>query len=125
METSQAERTFYQDADVTVTQARFVTQNKTYAMRNISSVSLYHIASSRIFQIILLALGLLMLLDDGLRTAGFFMAVIGGLWLYFTKDSYAVRISTNSGETNSVISKDKEYVTKIVNALTDAIVHRG
>ena len=53
------------------------------------------------------------------------LACIGGLWYYSIKDEYSVRISSNSGEANGFRSKDKDYIQKIVNALNDAMIHRG
>ncbi len=43
----QNEVIFYNDTNVTVTQSRFVTQSKTYAMRNISSVHVFEIVKSK------------------------------------------------------------------------------
>ncbi|TCO27099.1 hypothetical protein EV200_103433 [Pedobacter psychrotolerans] len=60
METTlQKEVTFYQD--VNVTQSRYVTNSKTYAMRNISSVHIFEIIKSKTPPIILIILGILML----------------------------------------------------------------
>ncbi|MFI5161219.1 MAG: DUF6232 family protein [Sphingobacteriales bacterium] len=126
METAtQKEVTFYQDGNVTVTQSRFITHSKTYAMRNISSVHLFEIVKSRRFPVVMVIIGLLMLLSDDLRVAGLVILGVGILLLFVIKNEFAVRISTNSGEANSIVSKDKMYVQKIVEALNDAIIHRG
>lgn len=50
---------------------------------------------------------------------------LGILLFISVKNEYTVRISTNAGEADSTISKDKEYIQKIVNALNDAMIHRG
>ncbi|MFT3918151.1 DUF6232 family protein [Cloacibacterium sp.] len=126
METpTQNETTFYQDATVTVTQSRFVTHSKTYAMRNISSVHIFEIVKSKVIPIILIILGLPMLLSKEAIFYGIVTILIGVLWLIFNKNEYAVRISTNAGEANSIVSKNKAYIQKIVNALNEAIIHRG
>jgi hypothetical protein len=125
METPQQEKVFYQDSNVTVTQSRFIARSKTYAMRNISSVSIFRIEKNRIFQIILIVIGVLMLFSDSSRVLGGIVAVIAALWLFTIKDEYSVRISTNAGEANSLTSKDQNYIQKIVDALNDAIIHRG
>lgn len=120
----QTEKLFYQSGPVTVSQSRFVTSSQTYAMRNISSVSIFTIKKSKIPQTVCIAAGLLLMLSKAVLP-GIIVAAIGITWLLLTKDEYTVRISTNAGETNSVTSHDKEYIQKIVNALNEAIVFRG
>lgn len=119
------EKIFYQDGDVRVTQSRYMTHAKTYAMRNISSVSVFKIAKSRRLPIIMSVVGGMMLFYDDWRIAGIFIAAIGLLSLFLIKNEFAVRISTNAGEVDSVVSKDKFYVTNIVSALNEAIIHIG
>jgi hypothetical protein len=126
METNiQTETTFYQDAQILVTPSRYVTDAKTYAMRNISSVHVFEIVKSKTLQVIVFIIGLLLMFNDDLRILGFIFSAgsIGSFFL--VKNEYAVRISTNSGEANSLVSKDKIYIQQIVNALNDAIIHRG
>jgi len=126
METTlQQEVTFYQDVNVTVTQSRYVTNSKTYAMRNISSVHIFEIIKSKTPPIILIILGTLMLFSVDLRIFGFILIALGILILALIKNEFTVRISTNAGEVNSIVSKDRLYVQSIVNALNDAIVYRG
>ena len=119
------ETVFYKDFNVTVTQSRFVTDSKTYAMRNISSVYIYEIEKSRTFPVILVIIGFLMLFGEDVRIMGICMLAVGCLLLYTIKNEFAVRISTNSGEANSLVSKDRAYIQKIVGALNEAIIHRG
>jgi hypothetical protein len=125
MEINQPEKTFYQDQHVTVTQSRFIARGKTYAMRNISSVSIFKIEKSKTMPIIVAVIGILLLFGDDTKTFGGILAVIGIIWTLTLKDTYSVRISTNAGEANSLVSKDQTYIQKIVNALNDAIIHRG
>lgn len=126
METNtQPETTFYQDAQILVTQSRYVTDTKTYAMRNISSVHVFEIVKSKTVQVILIAIGFLLIFNDNLRIIGFLLLAGSIASFLLIKSEYAVRISTNSGEANSLISKDKIYIQRIVNALNDAIIHRG
>lgn len=122
---TQNEVTFYNEAGVLVTQSRYVTRSKTYAMRNISSVHTFEIVKSKTLPIVLIIVGALMLLSDAARVVGGFILLIGVAILVSIKNEYAVRISTNSGEANSIISKDRGYVQGIVNALNEAIIHRG
>jgi hypothetical protein len=121
----QNEVMFYQDGYVTVSQARFITNSKTYAMRNISSVHIFEIVKSRKWPVIMIVIGFFMLFSDGARIAGFILIALGIGILCAVKNEFAVRISTNSGEANSIVSKDKVYIQGIVNALNEAIIHRG
>jgi len=121
----QNELTFYQDVNVTVTQSRFVTNSKTYAMRNISSVHIFEIIKSKTLPVVMIIFGSMMLFSDASRVFGFILLAIGILILVSTKNEFSVRISTNSGEINSIVSKDRSYIQNIVNALNDAIVFRG
>jgi type IV secretory pathway component VirB8 len=119
------EKVFYRDLDVTVTQTRFISHSKTYAMRNISSVSLGRIDRSIVGEILLVVIGTLMCIGDETRIAGIIMIVIAIVLFFVRKDSYSVRINSNSGEADGFISKDKEVIQKVVNAVNEAIVFRG
>jgi hypothetical protein len=125
METSTTETAFYQDAEILVTQSRYVTNSKTYAMRNISSVHVFEIVKSKTAPVILAVLGFFLLFANDFRILGFLLLAGGVAALFLIKNEYAVRISTNSGEANSLVSKDKGYIQNIVNALNEAIIHRG
>lgn len=126
METqSQTETTFYQSGFVTVTQSRFVTNSKTYAMRNISSVHIFEIIKSKTKALLMVFFGLLFLFSKNIFWLGLIIIALGIWWFISIKNEYAVRISTNAGEANSIISKDRKYIQEIVNALNDAIIHRG
>ena len=120
------EKIFYQDGNVSVTQSRFIVNGKTHAMRNISSVANRRIAKSIAGPIWLIILGLVLFFFQGNASiAGMILIGLAILLIAVKKDSFAVRISSNSGETNGLISKDQNYIQTIVNAINDAIVHRG
>ncbi|KQT24545.1 hypothetical protein ASG22_11150 [Chryseobacterium sp. Leaf405] len=121
---NQNETTFYQNGSVTVTQSRFVTYSKTYAMRNISSVHIFEIGKNRVAPIIMILIAVPFLFGYSFWI-GLIIIALGILWLVSIKNEYAVRISTNAGEANSIVSKDRKYISEIVNALNDAIIHRG
>lgn len=122
---TQEEKLFYKDQNVTVTQSRYITNSKTYAMRNISSVHVFEIVKNHTFPVLLIIVGAIMLFTDGGKVIGGIIALIGVLVVIFNKNQYAVRISTNSGEANSIVSRDKVYIQKVVDALNDAIIHIG
>lgn len=64
------------------------------------------------------------------NTAQVFIAVgtvvflVGGLWVWFMRERYAVSITTAEGEKNVVISRKKEYITQIIHALNEAFFAR-
>lgn len=121
----QNEVTFYQDINVTVTQSRYVTNSKTYAMRNISSVNISEIVKSKTAPVLMIIAGVLMLFANDIRILGFILLAVGILILALNKNEFTLRISTNAGEVNTIVSKDRLYVQNIVSALNDAIVFRG
>lgn len=126
METQiQNETTFYQDSSVTVTQSRYITQSKTYAMRNISSVHVFEIEKSKVVPVLMILLGIPFLFSGNVFWIGLILIGLGILIIFNIKNEYTVRISTNAGEADSTISIDKDYIQKIVNALNEAMIHRG
>ena len=56
---------------------------------------------------------------------GGLLLAIGIIWHINIRASFTVRISTNSGETDSIISSDEDYIKKNVSALNQAIINRG
>lgn len=127
MDQKQEEKVFYRDDIVTVTQSRFIANQKTYTMRNISSVTITKIEKSTLLQMALLITGILMAIfsEEGIRLLGIVVAIGSFVWMAMMKSEFSIRISTNAGETNTLISENKEYVQKIVNALNEAIIYRG
>jgi hypothetical protein len=55
-----------------------------------------------------------------LLSAGAFMTLVSVLIMGLLHEKYAVRISTAEGEKDVIVSKQKEYVTQIINALNRA-----
>jgi len=55
-----------------------------------------------------------------------FLALFGGIALaVMAKPSYIVRIGSASGEAEGLVSKDKDYIMKIIKAMNEAIIKRG
>ncbi len=123
METEQ-KKIFYQDPKVTVTQDKFVSDGETYAIKDISSVSNFEIVKSKNGPSMLMALGVILLVPSGMRILGGILVILGFVWLFSVKNEYAVRISRNADEINSLVSRDRDYIQKIVDALNEAIIFR-
>ncbi|MCC3217303.1 DUF6232 family protein [Chryseobacterium sp. X308] len=122
---TQNETIFYHDSSIKVTQSRYITHSKTYAMRNISSVYIFEIIKSKNKALLLIIVGFILLFSKEIFWMGIIILILGFWWFFTIKNQYAVRISTNAGEVNSIVSKDRDYIQKIVNALNEAIIHRG
>lgn len=121
-----SEKIFYQDESVKVTQSRFTVENETYAMRNISSVTNYEIKKSKIIPRIIMLIGIFLIFLMEAFFIGGMMAIVGLVWqLLLLKNDFAVKISTNAGEPNTLISKNKEYIQEVVDAINEAIIYRG
>ena len=106
---------------------------KTYAMANVTSVSMWTQQGKPAPGVILAILGALILIaaigDSELRGCflvfGGAMLVIGIAVAAAAKDIHWVRIGSASGETNALSSKDRAYIGRVVAAMNDAIVRRG
>lgn len=114
-----SEEIFYQDRGITVTNARFVTTQKTYALRNISSVHAATIPPNRTYPTLLCLLGLLMC--SGNPAIGIVLLVLGIVWLFLQKTDYSVAITSNAGEHKSIISEDRQFIESVVDAINEAI----
>lgn len=119
-----SEKIFYQKNQIIVTQSRFIYGPQTYAMRNISSVSLYVIEKSRLLPIILIITGGICIISRAFLLGGV-LVVIGALILYLVKNEYSVRIQSNAGEVNTFKSTNRLLVQEIVDAVNEAIIFRG
>jgi len=118
------ERTFFEQGDVKVTNARFISNGQTYAMRNVTSVKPFEQKPPRAMGVIIALIGL------GVMASGNFMfgvmALAAGLAvLFLIKPIYHVLLATSSGETRALKTKDRAYVNQVIQAINDAMVHRA
>jgi hypothetical protein len=123
----------YQDDNIHVTNLRAMLQGKTYAMANVTSVSMFTQFGNKTPGVIVAVLGGLMLLgalpSSEMRGCfgifGLLMLVIGIAIAAAANDVYWVRIGSASGETNALSSRDRDYIQRVVDAMNEAIVRRG
>lgn len=137
------DKVIYTDGrDVTVTDSALKVKNTSYNLSGITKLSFRTIRAERWPGILLLVLGLAALAfglfgtvpadmnvqtDDG-TIGGDLLAVWGGIALSVTglislmvaHDRYAVRIGTAEGEKNAVVSRKREYIAQIVDAVHSA-----
>lgn len=118
------EKTFFEYEDVKVTNTRFISGAQTYAMSNVTSVKNRVDKPSRVLPVVVILFGLAALIQESYGL-GVVMCAVGALWIYLQKTTYHVMLSTAGGETSALKTHQLQYVTKVVNALNDAIVYRG
>ncbi|TLU87604.1 MAG: QacE [Chlorobium sp.] len=126
------EKSFFNEGGVSVTNARFMAQGQTYAMSGITSVKSFREDPSHKGPIILGIIGVLGTLGAFSSNSvgnGIVMTLlfIGGAvaWWMYQKPAFSVLLNSASGEAKALTSKDGQFISHVVNALNDAIVHRG
>lgn len=129
------DKVLYKDENVLISVTRYVAFNTTYAMRDITSVSITEDEPGRLLPIgiWLFSIAQAFLFDESiikpwiqsryLAAITFFMIGIFVNGFYHTK--YFVTITNLSGQLNTVQSENREYIQKIVDSLNQAIVERG
>lgn len=132
---SHSEVSYYQEGDITITSARAMLGSKTYAMANITSVSMGTIPPDRALGVLVVLVGLLISVCSGMavlennNAGGIFLGLIvvgvGVVIAASKKTKYVVKIGSASGESNALVATDEEYIQKIVDAVNEAIIMRG
>ncbi|GJI93241.1 DUF6232 family protein [Duganella hordei] len=118
------ERIFFEYGDVKVTNARFINGGQTYAMNNVTSVKPYEKKPSRVGGIIVLAIGIVIMINASFIT-GLLIAAAAAYYLYQQKTVYHILLSTSAGETTALVTYQRDYLSQVIAALNNAIVHRG
>lgn len=118
------EQVFFDNGDVSITSARCILSGKTVPVRSLNSVSMLVENPPRLFPILLIIAGII-LLCCGIWIWGLILAAAGAAWLYFQKKIYYVHIETSSGSSNAYSSINRELVQEIVDALNNAIISQA
>lgn len=121
---TETEKTFLSTQGATVTNTRVIVPGQTYAMAGITSVRSTVLPAKRGWAIVTVLVGLVCLFGKAYGF-GILLLVIGIAWAVSLKDSHAVPLSSASGEVHAVVSKDAGYISKIVQAVNEAIVYRS
>ncbi len=126
------EQTFYSDdVGVRITNTRAIFNKTTYAMANISSIRTEETPPKRAGAIWTIFIGVILFIIGlrvdivGLTIAGVIILLLGILWVWKASGEYHIMITSASGETSALESKDKGYIDKVVQAMNEAIIHRG
>lgn len=127
---------FLHERGITVTKTRFMADNQTFALANITSVTPVEITASLGWPVALVMIGVLVLLlavssggpSSGVLLYGVIGSVVfaGGVFLLIKrKSTFVVMLSTAGGEVKACQSRDGDFILRIVAALNEAIVARG
>lgn len=121
------EKTFLNERGVTVTNARYIftvrKQPQTVALSGITSVTTQKI-DAKWFLIVPLAFFGMASVSSSLMAALVFW-VIAGMVFMFLKAKHIVVTTSASGASKGYTSKDGVFVTRVVDALNNAIISRG
>ena len=132
-----SEVTYLSKNDVVITNARAVMGGKTYAMANITSVSMGQIPANTTIGLYLIIFGIVIggcgfslgsSSSSNMLGALIFAALLiaAGVAVFLTaKPSYTVKLGSASGETHALNSKNMADVKQIVDAMNTAIINRG
>ena len=118
------ERTFFEQGDVKVTNARFVSGGQTYAMSNVTSVKPFEKKPPRALGIILALVGLGVMVGSSFMF-GLVLLGLGLAVLFLVKPVYHVLLATSAGETRALMTKNREYLNQVVQAVNEAMIHGG
>lgn len=117
------EQVFFENRHVKVTNTRFVAGGQTFAMSNVTSVKSTKKVPFRLGWILVLFTGLTLM--TALFPAGLAVTVLAAGCLYRQKTQYHVMLSTASGEISALKSPVRKEIEQVVEALNNAIIHRG
>jgi hypothetical protein len=131
---AELEKAYYRSGEVLITNTRAEIAGRTFAMANITAVSLVTINPSLGGPIALLVIGgcfALLGIPTLAGIGGVFLVmgiaaiVAGCAWWSTLKRSYAVNLSSASGESRAMQSQNREEIEPIMAAITQAIIARG
>lgn len=129
------DKIYFQDNNVLVSITRFKVFNQTYAMKDITSVSLKVETPSYTLTILILIFAIFQAIFDfdfiadwlsGYRYLDTILICIIAFYShYLYKTHYFVSITNNSGQIDSISSTKKEYIDNIIKCINQAIIDRG
>lgn len=118
---------YFEKDSIKVTNSRVLVDGKTYALSGITSVGLVEQKPNRLLPIALMVVGFLFAKSNPNASIWHFMAVTMpfAIWLLVQRSKFVVQISSASGESKALVSRKREYVRGVVEAINGAIVARG
>lgn len=113
------ERTYYEQGNVKVTNARFVSDKQTFAIRNITSFNITEEKPSRGGSVFFMIAGVVLLFAQPL--VGIIVFALALLTFNVQKPSFNLKIRTAGGEVTALNAKDRTAFNTIAEALNNAI----
>jgi len=92
-------------------------------LSGVTAVSSHYVSPKRTGPIVVGVLGLVSFSFSWI--AAIVLIAVAVLWWMSQKILYYVRLESASGASDALESKDKEMIFKVVEALNEAIIHRG
>jgi hypothetical protein len=120
------EKVYFQQGEITVTNARFIVNAQTFAMRTITSISEEQEDPSRVWPVIFILAGVSVFIANLMP---FNLGAILGLGIFVfgiwravrSKPTFLVVLTAAHGEVTAYRSKNREIVSQIIQALRKAI----
>lgn len=135
---AQPEKEYYRSGNVLVTNARAEMGGRTFAMANVTAVSMATITPQTkgcALQLLLGGAGFALITLIAIVAGrsnhisyiviGLLMAGTGFVWRQSLKVTYAVNLGSASGESRAMESKNRAEIERIVAAIKRAIIERG
>ncbi len=118
---------FFNNGHTVVTNARFIVDGQTYAMNGVTSVKQGIKPADRKAGIWLIIIGFIVfLLTSGVaKLFGIILIGVGAWLIYEAKPIASVILQSSSGEVQALTSQDIGFISNVVSALNQAIIHRG
>lgn len=127
-----AEHILFESPGVMVSNTRFRVNEQTYAINGVTSVQAVIETPSMKGPLILGAVGIVFVVGGlagpqpvGAVVMAVIILVLAVFWSTRLKPTYTVVLHVASGEVKALSSKDSPYIRSIVDALNNAIIHRG
>jgi hypothetical protein len=117
-----AEKTFFKNGAVTVTNTRFTAPGRVFAMSDVRGARAERADSKTPWPTLLYMLGLAAFLAR-LYRLGLVLFIVGALLSLFFKPKSTVVLDSASGEVRAVTSRDPDYIAAIVDAVKKAIMY--
>lgn len=125
------EKEYYRSGNVLITNTRAELGGRTFAMANVTAVSMATTGSSTFGPAVLLAAAVLVG-SMGLSRGGAQQLVVGAVmaalaiwWIRSLKPTYSVNLGSASGESKALQSQNKAEIEQVVAAIQQAIIERG
>lgn len=120
------DQVYFQQGEITVTTARFIVSAQTFAMRTITSIREEQEDPTRVWPVIFILAGVSVfianLMPFNLGAILGLAIFVAGIWQAVrSKPTFSVVLTAAHGEVTAYRSKNREFVSQIIQALNKAI----